>query len=300
MKEPIEVDAQIIEPEETGLAVQVKPAVIVADFEMIEAKVRELTKDYENVSGADIAAMDLDQTKRCRSQLNGIKKNITEARVAVKREYEAPYKAFEEEVKRILNIVEEPLEMVTACVQDKERMIKRERKAHLEEVYEQFLADNGIPSFAANVPFDRICETKWWDTTAKNYTPKKYEAELTDRVAEVLREWNSFQGVKSKLFDPQAAELVFWDTLKAVDAINADTERKSAVDDMNAVRCELGAEEPEQDEEQAEEPKVELKQEAPEMYVIRCAMTETQREKIIAFMKQLHVRGIIRKEKAYV
>lgn len=300
MKEPIEVDAQIIEPEETGLAVQVKPAVIVADFEMVEAKVRELTKDYENVSGADIAAMDLDQTKRCRAQLNGIKKNITEARIAVKREYEAPYKAFEEEVKRILNIVEEPLEMVTACVQDKERMIKRVRKAHLEEVYEQFLADNGIPSFAANVPFDRICETKWWDTTAKNYTPKKYEAELTDRVAEVLREWNSFQGVKSKLFDPQAAELVFWDTLKAVDAINADTERKSAVDAMNAVRCELGAEEPEPDEEQAEEPKVELKQEAQEMYVIRCAMTETQREKIIAFMKQLHVRGIIRKEKAYV
>lgn len=300
MKEPIEVDAQIIEPEETALAVQVKPAVIIADFAMVEAKVRELTKDYENVSGADIAAMDLDQTKRCRAQLNGIKKNITEARVAVKREYEAPYKAFEEEVKRILNIVEEPLEMVTACVQDKELMIKRERKAHLEEVYEQFLEDNGIPSFAANVPFDRICETKWWDTTAKSYTPKKYEAELTDRVAEVLREWNSFQGVKSKLFDPQAAELVFWDTLKAVDAINADTERKSAVDAMNAVRCELGAEEPEPEEEPAEEPKAELKQEAPEMYVIRCAMTETQREKIIAFMKQLHVRGIIRKEKAYV
>ena len=300
MKEPIEVDAQIIEPEETGLAVQVKPAVIVADFEMVEAKVRKLTKDYENVSGADIAAMDLDQTKRCRAQLNGIKKNITDARVAVKHEYEAPYKAFDEEVKRILKIVEEPLEMVTACVQDKERMIKRERKAHLEEVYEQFLADNGIPSFAANVPFDRICETKWWDTTAKNYTPNRYEAELTDRVAEVLREWNSFQGVKSKLFDQQAAELVFWDTLKAVDAINADTERKSAVDAVNAVRCELGAEEPEPNEEPAEDPKAEPKQEAPEMYVIRCAMTETQREKIIAFMKQLHVRGSIRKEKAYV
>lgn len=300
MKEPIEVDAQIIEPEETALAVQVKPAVIIADFAMVEAKVRDLTKDYENVSGAAIAAMDLDQTKRCRAQLNGIKKNITDARVAVKREYEAPYKAFDEEVKRILKIVEEPLEMVTACVQDKERMIKRERKAHLEEVYAQFLTDNGIPSFAANVPFDRICETKWWDTTAKSYTPKKYEAELTDRVAEVLREWNSFQGVKSKLFDPQAAELVFWDTLKAVEAINADTERKSAVDAMNAVRCELGAEEPEPEEEPAEEPKAELKQEAPEMYVIRCSMTETQREKIIAFMKQLHVRGSIRKEKAYV
>lgn len=300
MKETIEVDAQIIEPEETALAVQVKPAVIIADFAMVEAKVRDLTKDYENVSGAAIAAMDLDQTKRCRAELNGIKKNITDARVAVKREYEEPYKAFDEEVKRILKIVEEPLEMVTACVQDKERMIKREHKEHLEEVYEQFLEDNGIPSFAANVPFDRICETKWWDTTAKSYTPKKYEAELTDRVAEVLREWNSFQGVKSKLFDPQAAELVFWDTLKAVDAINADTERKSAVDAMNAVRCELGAEEPEPEEEQAEEPEAGLKQEAPEMYVIRCAMTETQRDKIIAFMKQLHVRGSIRKEKAYV
>ena len=300
MKEPIEVDAQIIEPDETSLAVQVKPAVIVADFEMVEAKVRELTKDYENVSGAAIAAMDLDQTKRCRAELNGIKKNITDARVAVKREYEAPYKAFDEEVKRILKIVEEPLEMVTACVQDKERMIKRERKAHLEDMYAQFLADNGIPSFEANVPFDRICEAKWWDTTAKSYTPKKYESELEDRIAEVLREWNSFQGVKPKLFDPQAAELVFWDTLKAVDAINADTERKGAVEAMNAVRYELGVEEPEPEEELAEEPKEEPKSEAPEMYIIRCAMTETQREKLIAFMKQLHVRGSIRKERAYV
>ena len=300
MKEPIEVDAQIIEPEETALAVQVKPAVIVADFAMVEAKVRDLTKDYENVSGAAIAAMDLDQTKRCRAELNGIKKNITDARVAVKREYEAPYKAFDEEVKRILKIVEEPLEMVTACVQDKERLIKRERKAHLEDVYAQFLADNGIPSFEANVPFDRICEAKWWDTTAKSYTPKKYEAELEDRIAEVLREWNSFQGVKPKLFDPQAAELVFWDTLKAVEAINADTERKSAVDAMNAVRCELGAEEQGYEEEPTEEPAAKPATDDPEMYVIRCAMTETQREKIIAFMKQLHVRGSIRKEKAYV
>ena len=289
MKEPIEVDAQIIEPEETALAVQVKPAVIVADFEMVEAKVRNLTKDYENVSGAAIAAMDLDQMKRCRAELNALHKRINESKIAVKKQYEAPYKAFEDEVKRILKIVDSPNELVKACIEDKERSIKSERKAYLVGVYRQFLEDNGLPSFEDAVPFDKICERKWWDTTAKSYTPKQYESELIDRVAEALREWRSFESVKPKLFDPKAAERAFWETLKAVDAINASNAAQESQQRVDAVRAELGAD---------ERWSAEDEREASEPYVIRCAMTEEQRGKLIAFMKQLGIKGTIRKEQA--
>ena len=287
-----EVEAQVIEPETTELAVKVVPASITADFDAVESRVRDLTRDYEGISAAAIAEMDLDQMKRCRAELNALRRQINDAKIAVKRQYETPYKAFEGEVKRILAIVDEPNETVKACIEDKERAVKDGRRAHLEGVYRRFLQDNGIPSFEANVPFDKICERRWWDTVAKSWPEKQYEAELCDRVAVVLGEWRSFEGIKERLFDPQAAELVFWETLRAVDAINADTERKGAVDAMNAVRCELcgGPEEEEPDEQEPEE-SAEV-----DAYTIRCNMTVRQREKLLAFMRQLGVKGTIRKE----
>ena len=284
-----EVEAQVIEPETTELAVKVVPASITADFKAVESRVRELTKDYEGISAEAIAAMDLDQMKRCRAELNALHKRINESKIAVKKQYESPYKAFEDEVKRILKMVDSPNELVKACIEDKERSIKSERKAHLVGVYRQFLEDNGLPSFEDAVPFDKICERKWWDTTAKSYTPKQYESELADRVAEALREWRSFESVKPKLFDPKAAERAFWETLKAVDAINASNAAQESQQRVDAVRAELGAD---------GQWSAEDERDASEAYVIRCAMTEEQRGKLIAFMKQLGVKGTIRKEQA--
>lgn len=285
-----EVEAQVIEPEATELAVKVVPASITADFEAVESRVRELTKDYEGVSAEAIAAMDLDQMKRCRAELNALHKRINDAKIAVKRQYETPYKAFEGEVKRILKMVDDPNETVKACIEDKEREIKDGRRAHLAGVYRRFLEDNGIPSFEANVPFDCICDRRWWDTSAKNWPERQYEAELCDRVAAALGEWRSFEGVKPRLFDPKAAERAFWETLKAVDAINASNAAQESQQRVDSIRAELGADEqgPTEDEREASE--------ASEAYVIRCTMTEGQRGKLIAFMRQLGVKGAIRKE----
>ena len=280
------------------IAVRVMPATITADFASVEEKVQKLLADYKDVSAEGIAKMDLAEMKSERAYLNKVSKELDEARKAVKREYEKPYRDFEANVNRIIAMVDAPNATIKACIEDKERAIKQERKAHLEQVYAAFLDDNGLPNLAGVLGFDRVCDPKWWDTAAKDWKPKKHEAELCDRVAAVLAEWRSFQGVRQKLYDPAYAEGVFWEKLKASEAINADTAENDRRNAIAAARRDLGVEEPQRKPEPMFDPLPPLRDARQPLgeYTIKCTMTEAQKAALMAFFKENGIKGKIRRE----
>lgn len=277
-QKPVEVEAEVIEAEETAIAVTVMPATITADFASVEGKVRDMVASYDGLTVEAAQGMELEQLRRCHAELNALERKIDDARKEVKSQYEAPYKAFEAEVKRIKEIVEQPRLLIKKVIAGKEQAIKDDRRIHLEEVYFEFLNDNALPSFAANVEFDKVCDRKWWDTSAKQYNEKQYELELTDRVAEIMREWNAFNKVKPKLFDQDGAERVFWDTLSSVEAISYSTEQAERQKAVDALHEEAHG------------------QEEAEHYVITVTMTPSQRDKVLGYLKQLGVKGKIRRE----
>lgn len=297
MEEIEEVAAEVEQSRE--IAVRVVPASITADFDAVEEKVSKLLSDYEGVTAEGIAKMDLSEMKAERAYLNKVRDQLDEAKRAVRREYEKPYKDFEANVKRIIAMVDAPNETIKACIEDKERAIKQERKSHLERVYAAFLEDNGLPSLAGVLGFDRVCDPRWWDTTAKDWKPGKHEGELCDRVAAVLAEWRSFQGVRPKLYDPAYAEGVFWETLKASEAINADTAENDRRNAIAAARRDLGAEEPQREPAPmpGRRPQQAPEQQETRTYTIRCSMTDAQRAALMAFFKANGITGKIRKER---
>lgn len=100
-----EVNAVVID--DKGIEVQYAPATISDNLDKVEAFVDSQLAIFE---GAEIDLTNNDHVKEARkvmADLNKLKKPIEDERKRIKREYEAPLKAFEARVKQITSKIDE-------------------------------------------------------------------------------------------------------------------------------------------------------------------------------------------------
>ena len=119
--------------------------------------VASITEQYTGVSYTE---EQMQSAKADRATLNKIKKSISDRRIEVKNAIMAPYTQFENEVKEVVALIDEPIAMIDSQIKEYEERVRVEKKHELEAHFNGAVADlEGI------LTFERIFDQKWLNTT---------------------------------------------------------------------------------------------------------------------------------------
>lgn len=125
------------------------PAVIEFPTEQVKAFITEYMKRYENVVYNDDV---IKQVKDDKKELNKIKKTINDFGIKVDKELSANIKAFRNELKDIILMIDEPMENIEAKIEEFETRRKNEKKLHVTNLIEDRIRNSGLQErFASKV-----------------------------------------------------------------------------------------------------------------------------------------------------
>ncbi len=300
MADVIEAEAEVMGGSEE-LSVAYNPAVISANFDTLEAKVKELVKDYEGASYDLTDPGAVRDAKRHRTYLNGIAKQIDERRKAVKREYMRPYEEFDKRAREVAKIASDVADGIKAQVDEAEENRKANRYAELEQHYEEFA---GL--LAPVVPYERLHDPKWLNKTCRTA-----EAELDEKVEKLAADWESLKSAFEGTEYYDVAERELFNTLDLGKAIHAANTAKSEAERIAELRRAMEgtvAEEPVPEPETAPEPVPEPEQAPTEIvgetpvsepepscgWVVEFTATRGQAQAVATFLKSLGLSGTIK------
>ena len=129
----------------------------------LEALKKELTEIAERHKGVIVTEDTVPMAKKDLADLRRTAKEIDDRRKTVKKQWNAPYTAFENEVKAALEIINEPIELIDKQVKDFEAQRKADKEQHVREIYTEQI--QGMEEF---LPFAEIFDEKWLNASTKD------------------------------------------------------------------------------------------------------------------------------------
>lgn len=140
------MELRITNPQESWLTEQ-----ILWNNEELKVAIAEKVKDYKTIAYTEDSLKDM---KADRADLNKLKKAFEDERKRVKKICMEPYTKFEQQVKEITALIDEPIGLIDSQI----REIDERRKAAKREEIEELFASIGFQSF---VKLDMIWDEKW-------------------------------------------------------------------------------------------------------------------------------------------
>ncbi len=161
------MELRITNPQENWLTEQ-----ILWNNEELKAAIAEKVKDYKTIAYTEDSLKDM---KADRADLNKLKKAFEDERKRVKKICMEPYTKFEQQVKEITALIDEPIGLIDSQI----REIDERRKAAKREEIEELFASIGFQSF---VKLDMIWDEKWLNATV---TLPKIEEQMKSRMYQI-------------------------------------------------------------------------------------------------------------------
>lgn len=124
----------------------------------IKKAVISITEQYKGLAYTE---EQLQEAKKDRAMLNAMKKDISDRRIQVKNTLLEPYNVFESEVKEVVALIDEPIEMIGKQIEAYEDKVMEEKNTALA----QFFSEN-IGELSEVVSYERIFNPKWLNKTA--------------------------------------------------------------------------------------------------------------------------------------
>lgn len=269
------------------LAVTLQPAVITADFDSMSKALDKYLEDYDGMTRAALSKLTVKELRPLRADLNSRSKELNAARIGIKKQYTAPLVAFEARIKELDERIQEPCKLIDEVIKEKEQSERDERKRYLENWYYDFCSANGVEKFAECVPFERILEKEWLN---KSFQLGKACNEMDEKLQKILTDYQAVRN--SVYYDPQEAELVFFETLSMAEVVKRDLAKKEAQSKAEALRAEILANQQTYPVEEQTMPQTGLKPpQTPKMYSFTISCTEEQREELVQWFKERGIRG---------
>lgn len=161
------MELRITNPQESWLTEQ-----ILWNNEELKAAIAEKVKDYKTIAYTEDSFKDM---KADRADLNKLKKAFEDERKRVKKICMEPYTKFEQQVKEITALIDEPIGLIDSQI----REIDERRKAAKREEIEELFLTVGFQSF---VKLDMIWDEKWLNATV---TLPKIEEQMKSRMYQI-------------------------------------------------------------------------------------------------------------------
>lgn len=180
--QPAKMEFRLINPTEDGFLQTIQ-----WNKEELEAAVRQKIAAYQNVVYTED---NMKQAKADRAELNKLTKAIEDRRKMVKGIIMEPYTAFEGEIKEILELIKEPVDMINQQVKAFEEQQKEEKKKKILDSYEEVIGD-----LAEVLPFEKVFDSRYLNATYKLSTAQE---EIKEKVEKVRTDLETIDSLDSK------------------------------------------------------------------------------------------------------
>lgn len=179
----------------------------------LEAEVDAAIAKYQNVV---VTRDTLQSAKDERAKLNKFVEMLNKGRIAIGKEYMAPYEEFKGKVSRINGKVESVKSVIDTQIKDVETEMKEEKLAEIRAYFDEAIGD--LKNF---IPYDRIHDPKWANATFTIKNAKK-------AIDEIIQKIRSHIATIEKLHSPDevTVKAFFFDTLDIAAALMEDARLK--------------------------------------------------------------------------
>lgn len=157
------------------------------NYDDLHKWITEQVEKYKNLTYTDETIKD---AKEDRASLNKFKERIDAARKDVKKRYLEPYDKFEEKVKTLLKLIEEPAAAIDAQVKNYEECKKTEKKKQIEDYFNATIGD--LSKF---LTLEKIFNPKWLNQTA---TIKSVQTEIEQIITKAKFDLQTIKDLKSE------------------------------------------------------------------------------------------------------
>lgn len=199
----------------TDLATAI-PAEIGFNFEELEAELRRRLEHYNHLVVTEDA---IKAAKDDRAALRKLRDAIETRRKEVKKQCEAPYKAFEEKVKRLTALIDAPISAIDGQVKTFEELEREQKRGEIAAAYDELVPDN----LREIIPLNRIMDNKWLN---KGTSMKSIREEIEKRVSRTNVDMALIDGVNPKYM--VAVRSKYIETMDIITAMNYQDELMEA------------------------------------------------------------------------
>ena len=144
------MELRIISPEENGFLKEIQ-----WNQEEVKAWVAARVQDYKSIAYTADQVKDM---KKDRAELNKLRTAFEDERKRLKKACMEPYNRFEQQVKEVTALIDEPIQLIDSQLLEIEERRKQEKKKAIEELFQTI----GFQSF---ITLERIADPKWLNAT---------------------------------------------------------------------------------------------------------------------------------------
>lgn len=161
--------------------------VIEFNYDDLQKWITEQVEKYQDLTYTDET---IKNAKEDRAALNKFAERIDAARKDVKKRYLEPYNNFEEKVKSLLALIEEPTAAIDTQVKAYEEKKKAEKKTQIEEYFTAVIGD-----LAKFLTLEKIFNQKWLNASV---TIKNVQTEIDQIIEKVKFDLQTIKDLKSE------------------------------------------------------------------------------------------------------
>ena len=121
------------------------------NFDELKGK---LTESLEKYQGLVVTEDNLSDSTKTRTELNKLKTSIEDERKRIKKEWNEPYVAFENQIKELVGLVDKPIQ----CLDTQIKAFEDERKENKRKEIQEFFDENNTNEL---IKLDMIFDEKW-------------------------------------------------------------------------------------------------------------------------------------------
>lgn len=251
----------------------------------IKKAVISITEQYKGLAYTE---EQLQEAKKDRAMLNAMKKDISDRRIQVKKALLEPYDVFESEVKEVVALIDEPIEMIGKQIEAYEDKVRDEKNTALA----QFFSEN-IGELSEVVSYERIFNPKWLNKTASLSSCKAEIQKIIDDINTDLAAIISSVDEKYQVFAKDYYLQHGFNLSKALGEANRiqEMDKKAEADRKARAEAERQREEARKEAERAKEEARKAQEEA------ELARKELEREKALAEKAQAEKQAVFEEAK---
>ena len=161
--------------------------IINVDFESIESQLSEKMDEYNGLVFTEDKKKD---AKADLAELRKYRKAVNDRKSEVKKAYMEPYNQFEAKVKKLIELIDEPINYIDGQVKEFEEKRIREKKAEIKKIYDEIVPED----LQDYIPLECIYGTKWDNAST---TMKSIKQEITDAVSKAESDISVIKGMNS-------------------------------------------------------------------------------------------------------
>lgn len=142
------------------------------NYEELKAGLTASLKKYQNLV---YTSENIKEAKDDRATLNALKKSLNDEKIKIKKEFEVPYKDFENKIKELIELVDQPASEIDKQVKVFEEKEKAKKRETINAIYSE-----NIGSYAELIPLEKLYDPRWENKTYK-------ETDITKEIQDIVK-----------------------------------------------------------------------------------------------------------------